>query len=444
MPYRLPARVKQTTTSTGTGALTLIAPGSNLRTFAAVFGASPRRVSYVIQGATYFEVGIGTFNGSNSLTRDAVLASSNGGAAVSLPVGTHDVFAAPFKGNAIRAVASGNVTLTLADLGEMIVWRGGTAGTINAPDIATVPDFVEFEILNLGTANLTFDPSGSQEVNDATTLVLRPGEGAVISGDPSSEWYARRTALALGAILGANAFTAAQSVTVTSGDALTLTSTDAGAGDGPLLPLFRNAATTGLGGIIFDGLSSTSVRRTAARIRAKFLSRLNAAESAVTEFFAIIAGAETLGLTLGSGVTLGAATGGDPGAGAINATNYERNGVNLPNQRRYVGAWQSLAAAGLVEQTHGLGAAPNPETWFALLRNNSGVAIENWPNLEEFLLMPHFSTGASGYGFQFLGDDALKLKLRVGASGILAMNKTTGVVFIPSLGSWQIALGCYI
>jgi acetolactate decarboxylase len=59
----LPLRAQHSTNTSGTGTLTLNAAATALRSFAAAFGASSRVVRYVIAGTTFFEVGIGTFDG---------------------------------------------------------------------------------------------------------------------------------------------------------------------------------------------------------------------------------------------------------------------------------------------------------------------------------------------------------------------------------------------
>lgn len=87
-------RVKDTTTTTGTGTITLsdTAP-TGYRTFAAAYSStSTNRIPYAIVGTSEWEVGYGTFNGTTSLTRDRVLASSNSNAAVNFSAGTKDVF----------------------------------------------------------------------------------------------------------------------------------------------------------------------------------------------------------------------------------------------------------------------------------------------------------------------------------------------------------------
>lgn len=91
-------RVRDTTTSTGTGSITLAgtAPTGSV-TFATGFGSAACWVAYVIQGQTggEWEVGEGTFNGTTGLTRAVVKSSSNAGALVNFSAGTKDVFCAP-------------------------------------------------------------------------------------------------------------------------------------------------------------------------------------------------------------------------------------------------------------------------------------------------------------------------------------------------------------
>lgn len=93
MPF-LADRVKDTTTTAGTGALTLAgSPPTGFRTFATGLGSvAVSGIPYVIDdGAGAWEVGEGTFNGTTGLTRELVLASSNSNALVSFSAGTKTV-----------------------------------------------------------------------------------------------------------------------------------------------------------------------------------------------------------------------------------------------------------------------------------------------------------------------------------------------------------------
>lgn len=83
-------RVQETTTTTGTGAITLAGAATGFVAFSTAF-ANPTIVYYAIVGATTeWEVGIGTF--TTTLSRDTVLASSNSGALTNFSSGTKNVF----------------------------------------------------------------------------------------------------------------------------------------------------------------------------------------------------------------------------------------------------------------------------------------------------------------------------------------------------------------
>lgn len=92
---RLADRVKDSTTSTGTGAVTLAgAAPARFRTFGAAL-ADGDSCYYVIehQSGPDWEVGIGTYAAAGpTLTRTSVLSSSNAGALVNLSAGTKDVY----------------------------------------------------------------------------------------------------------------------------------------------------------------------------------------------------------------------------------------------------------------------------------------------------------------------------------------------------------------
>ena len=87
-------RVKDTSTSTGTGAMTVsgTAP-TGYDTFSLRYAVNDR-VPYAIEHATLdeWETGLGTYSASNELTRTEVYQSSNSDAAVNFTAGTKNVF----------------------------------------------------------------------------------------------------------------------------------------------------------------------------------------------------------------------------------------------------------------------------------------------------------------------------------------------------------------
>lgn len=91
-------RVKESTTTTGTGALTLSGAITGFRAFSAVCATSDT-VHYAIQAVDGsgvptgdWEVGLGTYSAANTLTRTTILSSSNAGAAVVFAAGTKHVW----------------------------------------------------------------------------------------------------------------------------------------------------------------------------------------------------------------------------------------------------------------------------------------------------------------------------------------------------------------
>ena len=91
---RLFDRVKETTTTTGTGNITLAGAVTQFVAFSSVYTVGDNYVPYAIAGqtGTEWEVGIGTYVSANTLQRDTILASSNSGSAVSFSAGTKDVW----------------------------------------------------------------------------------------------------------------------------------------------------------------------------------------------------------------------------------------------------------------------------------------------------------------------------------------------------------------
>lgn len=90
---RFSDRVKETTTTTGTGDITLAGAVSQFQTFDTDFDTGDS-VYYTIAGqtGTEWETGIGTFTSPSTLARTTVLESSNSNAAVNFSAGTKDVF----------------------------------------------------------------------------------------------------------------------------------------------------------------------------------------------------------------------------------------------------------------------------------------------------------------------------------------------------------------
>lgn len=76
---------------------------------------------------------------------------------------------------------------TTADRAKVFVWTGGL-GTFNLPTAVSAGDGWFVQLRNGGQGDLTVDPSGSELINAATTLLLQPGDSAVVVSD-GVQWY---------------------------------------------------------------------------------------------------------------------------------------------------------------------------------------------------------------------------------------------------------------
>ena len=106
-------RVKQQTTTTGTGTLTLSGSYTGFDTFSQI--GDGNTTYYVITDDVTgdWEVGLGTYTAAGTtLSRDTILASSNAGSAVDLAAGTKVVFCGYPAGKSVYLDASGNLGIS--------------------------------------------------------------------------------------------------------------------------------------------------------------------------------------------------------------------------------------------------------------------------------------------------------------------------------------------
>ena len=95
MAFVVKDRVKETTTTAGTGTVTLLGASTGFQSFSAIGNANSTYYTIAGQTGNQWEVGIGTYTSSGTtLSRTTVLASSNSGSLVDFSAGTKDVFVA--------------------------------------------------------------------------------------------------------------------------------------------------------------------------------------------------------------------------------------------------------------------------------------------------------------------------------------------------------------
>ena len=128
MAFIIKDRVKEGTTSTGTGAISLSGASATFEPFNSYMTNGDTTYYAVVHtesGVDEWEVGLGTWNTGNTITRTTVLAGSNGTSAVNFSAGAKDVFMTYPAAHA--ALAGDDV-----DFANITV-----SGTVDGRDVAT-------------------------------------------------------------------------------------------------------------------------------------------------------------------------------------------------------------------------------------------------------------------------------------------------------------------
>ena len=121
-------RVKETSTTTGTGTFSLAGASLGFETFVAGIGNTNTTYYSIVNENGEFEVGIGTVTdaATDTLSRDTILSSSNSDAAVNFSAGTKDVFCTLPASKAVILDSSGNI---VANNGSALTNLNATALT---------------------------------------------------------------------------------------------------------------------------------------------------------------------------------------------------------------------------------------------------------------------------------------------------------------------------
>jgi hypothetical protein len=183
MALVLADRVKETTTTTGTGTVTLAGAVTGFQSFSAIGDANTTYYTIAGQTTSEWEVGIGTYTSSGTtLSRAIVLSSSNSGSLVNFSAGTKDVFVTYPSS---RSVYADGTTLTATNNAILPVASGGTGVTTSTGTGSNVlSDSPTLVTPNLGTpsalvgTNITGTAAGLTAGNVTTNANLT---GAVTS-----------------------------------------------------------------------------------------------------------------------------------------------------------------------------------------------------------------------------------------------------------------------
>lgn len=135
MALILSDRVQETSTSVGTGTITLAGAVTGYQSFAVIGNNNTTYYTIADQSGSNWEVGIGTYYLANtSLARTTILASSNANAAVTFGAGTKSVFVTYPAEKAVYLDAGNVTTITNFASANVLI----TGGTISGANI-TIP-----------------------------------------------------------------------------------------------------------------------------------------------------------------------------------------------------------------------------------------------------------------------------------------------------------------
>ena len=185
MAFIVRDRVKETTTTTGTGTVTLLGAATGFQSFSTIGNANNTFYCIADQVGSNWEVGIGTYTASGTtLSRDTVLSSSNAGSLVTFPAGTKDVFVTYPAG---RSVYADGTTLIAPNSAVLPTASGGT-GLSSTPtngqlDIGNGTGFTR-ATLTAGTGLAVTNGAGVITLDaPGTTINSRTAAYVLLAGD---------------------------------------------------------------------------------------------------------------------------------------------------------------------------------------------------------------------------------------------------------------------
>lgn len=176
MAFVIADRVQETTTTAGTGTITLAGASTGFQSFSAI--GNGNNTYYTIAGRTTseWEVGIGTYTASGTtLSRDTVLSSSNSGNLVNFSAGTKDVFVTPPSSRSVLVQSAGSG-----------LFAGTTAFTANGAVYAS-----STSVLTSGTLPVA---SGGSGATTLTGVLKGNGTSAFSAATAGTDYVAPGTA----------------------------------------------------------------------------------------------------------------------------------------------------------------------------------------------------------------------------------------------------------
>ncbi len=170
MAFVIADRVRETTTTTGTGTITLGGAVTNFETFTANLSNSDTTYYAIVDNTNSdFEVGLGTFTASGTTLARSVLASSNSNNLVDFGAGTKDVFITIPASKMVVEDGSNNVSIggtvtATAFSGSGASLTGVDVVNDTSPQLGGALDVQTHDIVTISNRDLELAPNGTGKV----------------------------------------------------------------------------------------------------------------------------------------------------------------------------------------------------------------------------------------------------------------------------------------
>jgi hypothetical protein len=285
MPLVLADRVRETTTTIGTGTVTLAGAVTGFQSFSVIGNGNTTYYTIAGQGTNEWEVGIGTYTSSGTtLSRDTVLASSAGAPTkTNFSAGTKDVFVTYTAARSVNVDGTSIDTFGLGAAQGDILYASGTnnfvllnknttatrylanTGTTNNPqwDQINLSNGVTdtLPVVNGGTGQTTYTNGqlliGNTTGNTLTKATLTAGSGINITNGAGSITIAASGGMAdpgANGVVVRTALNTTTARTITAGTGISVTNGDGVSGN----PTIANSGVTSITGTASQITASAS------------------------------------------------------------------------------------------------------------------------------------------------------------------------------------------
>ena len=168
MALVLKDRVKETTTTTGTGTYTLAGAVTGFEAFSEI--GDGNTTYYACTDGTDFEVGVGTYTASGTtLARTTILQSSNSDAEVDWTSGTRDIFCTQPAEKAVFLDASGNVDIDGGSIDGVTIGTNSAVSELQVDNLNINGNVISSTDTD-GAIALNTNGSGTINLNDTVKL----------------------------------------------------------------------------------------------------------------------------------------------------------------------------------------------------------------------------------------------------------------------------------